>query len=76
MMTFLQFYSDDFQIDIRHSYTLSMSYMGQPIWDTRQIWTWDMGQYLHGQEKLRDRDDFENHRSHKNYHRLDNSDHS
>ena len=42
-----------------------MSYMGQPIWDTRQIWTWDMGQYQHGQEKLRDRDDFKNQRTQK-----------
>ena len=52
-------------MDLWPLHTLSMSYMGQPIWDTRQIWTWDMGQYLHGQEKLRDRHDFENHPSHK-----------
>ena len=30
-------------------------YMGQPKWDTRQHWEWDMGQCLLGHEKLRDR---------------------
>ena len=37
--------------------------MGQPKWDTRQNWAWDMGQCLLGKKKLRDRPGLENHGS-------------
>ena len=48
-------------LDIVTLVTLSMGYMGQLIWDTRQNSAWDVGQCVLGHKILRDRHVFENH---------------